>query len=150
MNDAKHQTLVTEIKKRVNQQRDDIINFFTDFCATPSMLSQVEQAAKRMMQEMERLRFDEVRLDKMGNALGRIGNGKRVIVYDTHIDTVGVGDPNSWPWDPFKGKIENGILFARGACDEKGSAPGMLYGLAIARDLGLLDDFTCYCFGNLE
>ena len=86
----------------------------------------------------------------MGNILGRIGNGSKVLVYDTHDDTVGLGDPTSWQWDPFKGKIEDGVLYARGACDEKGSAPGMIYGLAIARDLGLLDDFTCYVFGNLE
>ena len=34
-----------------------------------------------------------------------------------------------------KGKVENGVLYARGACDEKGSTPGMVYGLALARDL---------------
>ena len=45
-------------------------------------------------------------------------------------------------WDPFKGKVENGILYARGACDEKGSTPGMVYGLALARELGLLEGFT--------
>jgi len=41
-------------------------------------------------------------------------------------------------------------LYARGACDEKGSTPGMVYGLAIARDLGLLDGCTAYYFGNME
>jgi putative selenium metabolism hydrolase len=42
------------------------------------------------------------------------------------------------------------LLFARGACDEKGSTPGMVHGLAIARDLGLLDGYTVYYFGNME
>ncbi|MCK7478940.1 MAG: peptidase dimerization domain-containing protein [Candidatus Moduliflexus flocculans] len=46
--------------------------------------------------------------------------------------------------------MENGILYARGACDEKDSTPGMVYGLAIARDLGLLDGYTAYYFGNME
>jgi len=73
-----------------------------------------------------------------------------VIVFDSHIDTVGVGDRDSWGWDPFEGKIEDGKLYARGACDEKGSTPGMVHGLAIARDLGLLDDYTVYYFGNME
>jgi putative selenium metabolism hydrolase len=63
---------------------------------------------------------------------------------------VGIGDPATWAWDPFKGKVENGILYARGACDEKGSTPGMVYGLAMARDLGLLDGWTAYYFGNME
>src|SRR6185295_3421075 len=88
--------------------------------------------------------------DKMGNILGRIGSGKRVIVYDSHIDTVGIGDPESWQWDPFQGKVENGILYARGACDEKNSTPGMVYGLAFAKELGLLEDTTAWYFGNME
>jgi putative selenium metabolism hydrolase len=99
---------------------------------------------------MRKLGFDEVRFDKMGNILGRIGNGPKVLVYDSHIDTVGVGDPDEWEWDPFTGKVEDGVLYARGACDEKGSTPGMVYGLAIARDLGLLEGWTVYYFGNME
>jgi putative selenium metabolism hydrolase len=46
--------------------------------------------------------------------------------------------------------VENGVLYARGACDEKNSTPGMVYGLAIARDLGLLEGWTAYYFGNME
>ncbi len=99
---------------------------------------------------MRKLGYDEVRFDKMGNILGRIGSGKRTIVYDSHIDTVGVGDPAGWDWDPFQGKVEDGVLYARGACDEKGSTPGMVYGLAIARDLGLLEGWSAYYFGNME
>jgi len=72
------------------------------------------------------------------------------MVYDSLIDTVGIGDRDSWGWDPFEGKIEDGIFYARGACDEKGSTPGMVYGPAIARDLGLLDDWTIWYFGNME
>ncbi len=46
--------------------------------------------------------------------------------------------------------MENGVLYARGACDEKGSTPGMIYGLAIARDHGLLDGWSIWYFGNME
>jgi putative selenium metabolism hydrolase len=114
------------------------------------MDSQLKEVGDRIQAEMQELGFDEVRFDKMGNTIGRIGNGPRVIVFDSHIDTVGVGDPDEWEWDPFVGKVEDGILYARGACDEKGSTPGMVYGLAIARDLGLLDGCTAYYFGNME
>jgi putative selenium metabolism hydrolase len=86
----------------------------------------------------------------MGNIMGRIGDGPRTIVFDSHIDTVGVGDPEEWQWDPFIGKVEDGVLFARGACDEKGSTPGMVYGMAFARDLGLLEGWTAWYFGNME
>ena len=141
---------VTEIQKRVNASREEMIQFMLEICEIPSMNSKIGPVGERVQAEMKRLGFDEVRFDKMGNTIGRIGNGDRVIVYDSHIDTVGVGDPSEWRWDPFKGKIEDGVLYARGACDEKGSTPGMVYGLAMARDLGLLDGWTAYYFGNME
>jgi putative selenium metabolism hydrolase len=139
-----------EIQKRVEGSREDIIEFMRDIVAIPSMDSKIGEVGERVQAEMKKLGFDEVRFDKMGNTIGRIGNGKRVMVYDSHIDTVGIGDPSSWQWDPFKGKVEDGIFYARGACDEKNSTPGMIYGLSIARDLGLLDGWTVYYFGNME
>ena len=141
---------VNEIKKRVQDNRDNIIQFMLDIVAIPSMDGQLKDVGERIQAEMRKLGFDEARFDLMGNTVGRIGNGPKVIVFDSHIDTVGVGDPSEWDWDPFVGKVENGILYARGACDEKGSTPGMIYGLAIARDLGLLDGYTAYYFGNME
>lgn len=143
-------TEVSEIKKRVLENRENIIQFMLDIVAIPSMDGQLKDVGERIQAEMRKLGFDEVRFDKMGNTIGRIGNGPKVIVFDSHIDTVGVGDPAEWEWDPFVGKVEDGILYARGACDEKGSTPGMVYGLAIARDLGLLEGCTVYYFGNME
>jgi len=145
-----YSTYVPEIKKRVAAQRETIIQFLRDLCAIPSYESQIGPVGERAAAEMRKLGFDEVRFDKMGNILGRIGDGPTKLLYDSHIDTVGIGDPHEWQWDPFKGKIENGVFFARGACDEKGSTPGMIYGLALARDLGLLDGYTAYYFGNME
>jgi len=141
---------INEIRKKVAENHDNIINFLHEICAIPSMDGQLKDVGDRIQAEMQKLGFDETRFDKMGNTIGRIGNGKKVIVFDSHIDTVGVGDPAEWDWDPFKGKVENGRLYARGACDEKGSTPGMVYGMAMARDLGLLDDYTAYYFGNME
>lgn len=141
---------VNDIKKKVQENRDAIIQFLRDIVAIPSMDGQLKDVGDRIIAEMDKLGFDESRFDKMGNVVGRIGNGPKVIVFDSHIDTVGVGDPGEWEWDPFEGKVENGFLYARGACDEKGSTPGMIYGMAFARDLGLLDGYTAYYFGNME
>ncbi len=141
---------VKEIKQRVESSREDIIQFMRDIVAIPSMNGQLKEVGDRIIAEMNKLGFEEARFDKMGNVVGRIGSGKQIIVYDSHIDTVGVGDPSEWEWDPFVGKVEDGNLYARGACDEKGSTPGMIYGLAIARDLGLLEGTTAYYFGNME
>ncbi len=141
---------ISQIQTRVTAHRADIIQFLRDICAIPSMDSKIGPVGERIQAEMRKLKFDEVRFDKMGNTIGRIGNGPKIIVFDSHIDTVGVGDPSAWAWDPFKGKIEDGIFYARGACDEKNSTPGMIYGMALARDLGLLEGWTAYYFGNME
>ncbi|MCB0166954.1 MAG: YgeY family selenium metabolism-linked hydrolase [Anaerolineae bacterium] len=147
-NSALIQTLHDEVEAR----RDTLVVFLREICAIPSMDSQIGPVGERVAAEMRKLNFDEVRFDKMGNILGRVGHGPTVIVYDSHIDTVGLGDPDSWEWDPFEGKVENGVFYARGAGDEKGSTPGMVYGIALARDLGLFspDEFTLYYFGNME
>ncbi len=142
--------ITEQIRERVDAYRDDIIQFMRDIVAIPSYDSQIGPVGERIAEEMRKLGFDEVRFDVQGNILGRIGNGPKKVLYDSHIDTVGIGDPEAWEWDPFVGKVEDGVLYARGACDEKNSTPGMVYGLAIARDLGLLDGWTAYYFGNME
>jgi putative selenium metabolism hydrolase len=143
-------TTLDAIRARVAAQRTDIITFLKDLCAIPSYDSQIKAVCERAGDEMRKLGFDEIRFDRMGNIIGRIGDGPRKLLYDSHLDTVGVGDPDEWEWDPFTGKEENGVFFARGACDEKNSTPGMIYGLALARDLGLLEGYTAYYFGNME
>ncbi len=143
-------SVIDSIRSRVSAQRDDIITFLKDLCAIPSYDSQILAVCERAEAEMRKLGFDDVFFDTMGNIVGRIGDGATKVLYDSHLDTVGIGDPEEWEWDPFQGKVENGVFFARGACDEKNSTPGMIYGLALARDLGLLDGITAYYFGNME
>jgi putative selenium metabolism hydrolase len=137
-------------KSHTEKNRERIIRFMRDICAIPSMESQIREVAERIGQEMTDLGVDEVFYDSMGNILGRVGSGPRKIILDSHIDTVGIGDPKSWKWDPFKGKVEKGVLYARGACDEKNSTPGMVHALPLIKQLGLGDEFTVYYFGNIE
>ena len=138
------------VRTQVAARREEIVRFLRDIVAIPSMDSQIGPVGERIAAEMRRLGFDEVRFDRMGNILGRVGGGPRTLVFDSHIDTVGLGDPAAWKWDPFQGKVEDGILYGRGACDEKGSTPGMVYGLHLVKQLGLAPGFTCWYFGNME
>jgi len=143
-------SLTQSIHQRTQENSERLIRFLKDICAIPSFDSQLKVVGERVGAEMSKLKFDEVRFDPMGNIIGRIGSGPKAIVYDSHLDTVGIGDRSQWEWDPFEGIVKDGVFYARGACDEKGSTPGMIYGLAFARDLGLLDEYTAYYFGNME
>lgn len=144
------QDVIAELNRRVAEAHDEILKFFREIVAIPSMNSDIEAVGQRIGEEMKKLGFDEVYVDKYGSIVGRIGSGDKIILFDSHIDTVGIGDPEQWEWDPFEGKVEDGDFYARGALDEKGSTPGMIYGMAMARDMGLLDGFTVYYLGNIE
>lgn len=144
------ETVLQQLHNAVETHRDAILQFLREIVAIPSMNSDIAAVGKRIGEEMTKLGFDQVYVDKYGSIVGRIGDGPTIILFDSHIDTVGIGDPKQWEWDPFTGKVENGLFYARGALDEKGSTPGMIYGMAIARDLGLLDGYTAYYLGNIE
>lgn len=132
-----------------NNERQ-VTSFLRDLIAIRSLSSQEEQVVQRVKQEMERCRFDEIRIDPMGNILGRIGKGKRIIALDAHVDTVDVGNPANWTVDPFKGAEKDGIVYGRGACDMKGALASIVYGGKIIKDLGLEDDYTLYVVGSVQ
>ena len=144
----------SDVIRRVNDylgsREADIIRFLREIVAIPSDDSRLADVGRAVGDRMRSLGFDEVRFDSMGNILGRIGAGPRTLLYDSHLDTVGVSDRAAWQWDPLEGKVENGILYALGAGDEKGSTPPMIYALHALKHLGLLDGWTCYYFGNME
>ena len=86
----------------------------------------------------------------MGNILGRIGSGKTVIMMDSHTDTVGVGDPKEWAWDPYQGKVENGYIYGRGACDQRAGMASMVYAGKMIKELGLHGDYTLWVVGSVQ
>ena len=144
------QEIIDKVNTRVAELHDDILQFFREIVAIPSMDSDIEEVGKRVGEEMTKLGFDKVYVDKYGSIVGKIGDGEKILLFDSHLDTVGIGDPDQWEWDPFEGKVEDGMLYARGALDEKNSTPGMIYGMMLARELGLMDGYTLYYLGNIE
>jgi len=142
--------VIRRLEEYLSSLESEIIEFLREIVAIPSVDSQLADVGRAVADRMRVLGFEEVRFDAMGNILGRIGSGRRILLYDSHLDTVGVSDRAAWPWDPFQGKVEDGILYALGAGDEKGSTPPMLYALHALQRLGLLAGWTCYYFGNME
>ncbi len=130
--------------------RQDVAQFLRDIVAIPSESAQERLVVERIAQEMRKVGFDEVKIDPMGNVMGRIGSGERVIAMDAHIDCVGVGDPAAWSWDPFKGKVEDEVIFGRGATDQKAGMASMVYGAKIIKDLDLSGDYTLWVVGSVQ
>ncbi len=128
----------------------DLVKFMQDIVRIPSLSGQESAVIQRIRAEMERLDFDEVMVDPMGNLLGRIGNGPRVIAIDGHVDVVDVGDESLWERDPFSGDIEDGILYGRGASDMKGGVASSVYAGALLKRTGLPDDITLYVTATVQ
>ncbi len=128
----------------------EMVQFLRDLVAIPAESSHEGPVIARIRQEMEKVGFDEVRVDGMGNILGRIGSGRTVIMMDSHTDTVGVGDPKEWAWDPYRGKVENGYIYGRGTCDQRGGMASMVYAGKLIRELGLEGDYTLWVVGSVQ
>jgi putative selenium metabolism hydrolase len=128
----------------------DLIKFMQDIIRIPSLSCEEGAVIQRIRDEMLRLDYDEVTVDPMGNLLGRIGSGPRVIALDGHVDTVDVGDPSLWDRDPHSGDIEDGILYGRGTSDMKGGVASSVYAGAILKNKGIPDDVTLYVTATVQ
>jgi len=121
-----------------------IVRFLRDMIAIPAESGQEGERCERVLREYESLGFDEVFFDGLGTVVARLGSGPFKILMDGHIDCVGVGDPKSWDFDPFAGKLEDGEIWGRGAVDELPAIAAMAYGAKILADRGLPDGVTLY------
>lgn len=132
------------------RHRDDVTGFLRALIAIPSPSCGESDVAARVIEEMTALGYNEAATDKMGNAIGRIGDGAFKLVFDAHMDTVGIGDPDAWPHDPYEGKLEDGVVFGRGASDNKGAVAAQVYAGKLLADRGLDGaDVTVYVVGTV-
>ncbi|HNS67711.1 MAG TPA: YgeY family selenium metabolism-linked hydrolase [Mesotoga infera] len=134
---------------KAESYKDDLANFLRDLVSIKSFSAGEREAVERIRREMEKVGFDEVIVDGLGNILGRIGNGKKVIAMDAHIDTVEVGNEKLWKVDPFSGEMKDGVIYGRGASDQKAGMAAMVYGAKIMMEEGLTGDFTLYVTGTV-
>lgn len=133
----------TAIRMAAQRHEKSMVRFLRDIVAIPSLTGQERPVVDRIRRELERVcAFDRIWMDKFGNLLARTGHGPRLIAIDAHVDTVGVGHVSQWAHDPFKGKLSGGIVYGRGAGDQKGAVPAMVYAGRIIRDLKLNGDWT--------
>ena len=85
----------------------------------------------------------------MGNVLGYMGNGEKLIAYDAHADTVG-GEASTGSLTHTKGK-KRIQKQAAGASDQLGGIVSAVYGAKIMKDLGLIsDEYTVLVTGTVQ
>lgn len=139
------------IVARAKHYEGAMVDFLRRMVAIPSESTHEKPVIDLIASEMKKNGFDEVKIDALGNVLGRIGHGKRVIAIDGHVDTVGVSDRAAWAHDPYEGKVADGFVWGRGAGDQEGGMAAMVYAGRIMKDLGLDDgDVSVWFTGTVQ
>lgn len=125
------------------------IQFLQDVVAMPLGSGEEGPVIARIKQEMASIGYDEIKIDKLGNLYGRLGNGPRTLVIDGHCDVVAIGNRANWNVDPTGGEILDGQLYGRGACDQKGGLTSAIYAAAVLKQAGMPDDLTVWVVASI-
>lgn len=139
------------IKSAAQAYENDMTRFLRDLVRIPGESAAEKGHIDRIAQEMQALGFNKVEIDPMGNLLGYMGNGEQLICFDAHVDTVGIGHPGNWTFDPYQGFENDMEIGGRGASDQLGGIVSSVYGAKIMKDLGLLSDrYTVLVTGTVQ
>ena len=138
------------LDKKAREYLPKMSEFLRDLIAIPGESAEEKEVIRRIKKEMLDLDFDEVEIDPMGNILGFMGDGEKIIAYDAHIDTVGIGNRENWSFDPYKGYENDEEIGGRGASDQLGGIVSAVYGAKIMKDLELLSGYAVLVTGTVQ
>ena len=128
------------IKAAAQNYKEDMIAFLRAMISHPSESCEEKEVVECIRAEMEKLGFDKVEIDGLGNIIGWMGEGDKIIAIDSHIDTVGIGNIQNWTDDPYKGYEDDEVIYGRGGSDQEGGMASAVYGAKIMKDMNLIPE----------
>ena len=137
-------SITDKILEKAGEYKDYTSKNLSEMIKIKSLSLQEKEVCQLIKKQMEVAGFDEVRIDGLGNVIGRIGNGPNVIAFDGHIDTVDLGNIENWDFDPLGGEIKDGFVHGRGSVDQEGGPASFITAGRIIKELGLAKDLTIY------
>ena len=142
-----------DIYKKINElaekYRDYTAQNLSKLIQIKSLSMQEKEVQHELKRQMEKAGFDEVRFDGLGNVIGRIGNGKKILAIDGHMDTVDIGNIENWSFDPLGGEIKDGYVHGRGSVDQEGGPAAFVTAGRILKELNFDRDMTIYFVGSV-
>ena len=128
------------IKAAAESHRADMTRFLRAMLSHPSESCEEGEVVACIKAEMESLGYDEVKVDGLGNVMGFMGEGDKIIAIDSHIDTVGIGNIENWDADPYEGYETDEIIYGRGGSDQEGGMASATYAAKMMKDMGLIPE----------
>jgi putative selenium metabolism hydrolase len=126
------------------ESRDYTTKVLSDQIKVPGFSGDEKEVCALIKKQCEDAGFDEVFIDGLGSVVGRVGNGKKILAFDAHIDTVGIGDIKQWNKDPHSGDIDDKHVYGLGTADQRGGAAAMIASARNLKRLAYNGDFTIY------
>ena len=99
---------LNKIKEAAQGYEKDMTAFLRAIVKNPGESCDEKAHIDTIAAEMKKVGFDEVVIDPQGNVIGYMGTGEKIIAYDAHIDTVGIGNIENWTFDPYEGYERSG------------------------------------------
>lgn len=126
------------LKTRTLELKDEIISLAGEFLRTPSISGQEGPFAAKVAASMERLGYDEVFTDAMGNVVGVIKGegGGPSLMYNSHMDHVDPGEESAWE-HPYGGVVADGFIHGRAASDVKCGLAAQIYAGHLLKKSGI-------------
>ncbi len=115
-----------------------------------SLSGEEKDVIEKIESILKKENFDDVWTDNLGNLIGKIGKGEKIIAIDAHIDTVDVGERSLWDFPPFSGDIKDGFVYGRGSSDQKGGAASMITAGKILKEIGFDGTTILFVFSVME
>ncbi|MCJ7667494.1 MAG: M20/M25/M40 family metallo-hydrolase [Anaerolineae bacterium] len=115
-----------EFKAYIDEKADRFVAELQRLCRQPSIAAQkvgVEETAEMVLSLLQRIGA-QARLISVAEGApvvyGTIGEGKRTLIFYNHYDVQPPEPLEEWESGPFAAEIRQGVLYARGAADNKG------------------------------
>jgi putative selenium metabolism hydrolase len=132
------------ILSKAKQYRDYTAENLGRIIRVPAFSSTEKERIMLLRELCTEAGMEDLRIDGLGSLLGRVGNGPKTLVFDAHIDTVGVGDPAQWKFPPHSGHVADGLVHGRGASDQLGGAASMITAARILKESGYAGTFSVW------
>jgi len=144
---------MNDIYKKINELSEKYRNYTAEnlskLVKIKSLSTQEKDVQLELKRQMEEAGFDKVWIDGLGNVIGKIGNGKKILAIDGHMDTVDMGNMDNWDFNPLSGEIKDGFVHGRGTVDQEGGPAAFVTSGRILKELGFDKDLTIYFVGSV-
>src|ERR687884_1872933 len=131
-----------DVNERIEGSKDDLLDELKEFLRMPSVSARGgDEAGFRGCAEWVRVRLEEagaeariMETDGHPVVYAEVGDGERALLSYGHYDVQPPEPLELWESDPFEPSVRDGVIFARGAADDKGDVLARIQALRLYQE----------------